>query len=851
MPSKRKFEVSMASESATALDHVSLRSVKGKCVKIVREQYLRTDIPCRSLLCTRCNTDLSVALPGSSPMLATLSSAPPSTDSLGPHYAVPDLSALTQAMDCFESSKLFYDVIILQSVLEQLRSVSTPLYRRLKSVIAANNKRFVVFHNLFHKPSFVAKQPAETFDHYGSRCVLSAASWYAKHIPDVNIVVVSAGLIETNDSSVTVLPLSEYIPQFSGTASLLDSMLRSEPAIKKNPNNTVYFSEHFPTSKILGGVKSGQLIQGKLHISHYNSNEGHIYSSDRDDTILIIGKDNLNRAFNDDIVAVELLPQSEWKTELVTLDTVKDVDEDDSNDFLRTDSNISKKPTGKVVGIVRRNWRQYVGHIDIRSTPDILNPTFHGITNVLVTPMDRKIPKIRIRTRQAGSLVGHRILVMPDTWDTDSRYPDGHFIRDLGPMEDQDAETEAILLENDVQYQPFSQAVLDCLPKEGHEWRVPESKSDPLWNKREDLRNLQICSIDPPGCQDIDDALHARMLPNGNYECGVHIADVTHFVKPRTPMDNEAAARGTTVYLVDKRIDMLPMLLGTDLCSLKPRVERFAFSVIWELTPDAEIVSTRFTKSVIKSVNAFSYDEAQKRIDETSNSDELTKSMRMLLKLSKQLKQRRIDAGALNLASPEVSVRLENEQNDPTGVEVKELKETNSLVEEFMLLANISVAKRIYEAFPQTAMLRRHQPPPESRFEEFSKELKKLKGLKLSTKSSKAIADSLDKCIDPKDPYFNTLARIMATRCMMSAQYFASGQFDYAEFRHYGLASEIYTHFTSPIRRYADIIAHRELAAAIGYEPADSRMHKLQEEHLLSFMLVRALRVTQLSRKRG
>ncbi len=345
--------------------------------------------------------------------------------------------------------------------------------------------------------------------------------------------------------------------------------------------------------------------------------------------------------------------------------------------------------------------------------------------------------------------------------------------------------------------------------------------NDEQLRKRRDLRDLQVCSIDPPGCQDIDDALHARLLENGNYEIGVHIADVTHFVKPNTPLDAEGASRGTSVYLVDKRIDMLPMLLGTDLCSLKPYVERFSFSVIWEMDENSNIINVDFTKSIIKSKEAFSYEEAQKRIDNLKNQDELTNGMRILLKISKKLKQKRLDNGALNLASPEVKVHMDSETADPNQIEIKKLLETNSLVEEFMLLANISVARKIYDSFPQYAMLRRHAPPPATNFELLNDQLQKRKNLSISVESSKSLADSLDRCIDPSEPFFNTLVRIMATRCMMSAEYFSSGNYGYPEFRHYGLAVDIYTHFTSPIRRYADIVAHRQLAAAISYESLD------------------------------
>jgi len=242
-----------------------------------------------------------------------------------------------------------------------------------------------------------------------------------------------------------------------------------------------------------------------------------------------------------------------------------------------------------------------------------------------------------------------------DRWDNTSRYPEGHFVRALGKAESKEAEQESLLLEFEVPYRPFGKAILDCLPGEGDKWVVPpKSESSPEWRDREDLRDLNICSIDPPNCQDIDDALHARLLPNGNIEAGVRtspvfiacplrslticntdIADVSHFVHPDNPMDSEAASRGTTVYLVDKRIDMLPSLLGTNLCSLRPFVERLAFSAIWviimkfltslsffsffyrqELNPDAGIVNVRFTKSVIASKAAFTYEEAQIRKDD-------------------------------------------------------------------------------------------------------------------------------------------------------------------------------------------------------------------------------------------
>jgi exosome complex exonuclease DIS3/RRP44 len=641
--------------------------------------------------------------------------------------------------------------------------------------------------------------------------------------------------------------VSDFVAGLDKADELLDMISAAQEQREvRSKKPEVFYPDHFSISKMMTGVKAGTMHQGIFNVSQYNYLEGSVNVPAFEKSLLILGRENSNRAVSGDVVVVEILPKDQWKSPSTKIVEEETVNKNDNAEAEEGENVITERerralqeevkkvhgqtaegrsqPTARVVGIIKRNWRQYVGHID-RDSVRSSSKSSRQQQTVFLVPMDKRVPKIRIRTRQAGELLGQRVLATIDSWEKDSRYPVGHFVRSLGELESKGAETEALLLEWDVQYKPFPKTVLDCLPAEGHDWKVPASTEDPGWQGRRDLRDLIVCSIDPPGCVDIDDALHARKLPNGNFEVGVHIADVSHFVKPNNAMDKEASQRGTTVYLVDKRIDMLPMLLGTDLCSLKPYVERYAFSVLWEVNSNADIISSQFTKSVIRSREAFSYEQAQLRIDDASQQDELTTGMRTLLMLSKKLKQKRMDAGALNLASPEVKVRSESETSDPVDVQTKRLLDTNSLVEEFMLLANISVAAKNYEAFPQTALLRRHAAPPKSNFEELANQLKVKKGLELRTDSSGAVADSLDACVDPNNPFFNTLVRIMATRCMMSAEYFCAGTQAYPEFRHYGLASEIYTHFTSPIRRYADLEAHRQLAAAIEYEQLDPSLH--------------------------
>jgi exosome complex exonuclease DIS3/RRP44 len=765
------------------------------------------------------------------------------------HYILPDTNALLNAMDLFEQSTAFFDVVILQTVLEELRNRSIPLYNRLIGLTKSEDKRFYVFFNDFRLETFVQREPEETVNDRNDRAVRRATKWYGEHlmqtkaktIPTIVMLTDDQGnLKKSKEDGITAMSLAEYVGGLENAETLLDMIAESQSnssSFKRTTQNL--YPDYYTLSKMMTGVKSGLLHQGVFNVSPYNYLEGSIHVPAFPKSLIVLGRENINRAIDGDVVVVEVLPKEQWKapsTKIIEEDTITKNENADAEDGQDLVSNMEKKalqeevkktqtkssegrpqPTAKVVGVIKRNWRQYVGHIDPSSVSQS-GKQGRRQENVFLIPMDKRVPKIRLRTRQVSELLGKRLLVTIDSWDQDSRHPTGHFVRSLGELESKGAETEALLLEWDVQYRPFPKTVLDCLPKEGHDWRVPTDTSDPGWRDREDLRGLLICSIDPVGCQDIDDALHARPLPNGNYEVGVHIADVSNFVKPANAMDMEASIRGTTVYLVDKRIDMLPMLLGTDLCSLKPYVERFAFSVLWEMNDAADIVNVRFTKSVIKSREAFSYEQAQLRIDDGTQQDDLTQGIRTLLLLSKKLKQKRMDAGALSLSSPEVKVQMESETSDPIDVKTKELLDTNSLVEEFMLLANISVAGKIYEAFPQTAILRRHGAPPKTNFDELANQLRVKKGLELRVDSSKALADSLDTCLDSKEPFFNTLIRIMATRCMMSAEYFCSGTQTYPEFRHYGLASEIYTHFTSPIRRYADLVAHRQLAAAIGYE---------------------------------
>ncbi|KNZ49562.1 hypothetical protein VP01_493g5 [Puccinia sorghi] len=824
---------------------------RGKVQKLCREHYLRNDIPCGSSGCSDCLRILSTLQldhPSQEPLdqddameieetsevkkkrrkilLLSESGRTAHRKYTKKHYLVLDTNVILRQIDLLEAFTFGTDLIVPQTVLDEVRHRSLPIFNRLKSMINETDPtgKFIrgwIFWNETRLDTHVRREPDESINDRNDRAIREVCKWYKAHLLSHNLDIVlltddRANFEKATQQRIHASTTKDYVEMMAEESSkvLLDLVASSGSAFESDdPNNaqkekvkSEFYQEYLPLAQLQSGIQSGQLFQGTFRPNPYNYLEGSIFHNDFDKPILLIGRESMNRAIDGDIVAVELLPREEWKSStddvVVEQDVVgaaEDPDPESAGSSLEEETEqkeemtISKtikemgngmsQPTGRVVGVVKRNWRPLSAHA------------------VFAMPLSRSVPKIRIRTRQASTLANQKILVSIDRWEPSSRYPEGHFVRALGIVESKDTEQESLLLEHDIPYRPFGKAILDCLPPEGDKWIVPEkSSSSPVWKDREDFRDLMICSIDPPGCQDIDDALHARKLPSGNIEVGVHIADVSHFVLPDTPMDVEAASRGTTVYLVDKRIDMLPSLLGTNLCSLKPDVERLAFSVIWELREsDSQIEHVRFTKSVIKSKAAFTYEAAQIRKDDEKLKDEITESIRLLNRLAIQLKKARMEAGALNLASPEIKIHMNSsESSDPVDVEQKESRETNSLVEEFMLLANISVARRIYKSFPQTAVLRRHNPPPKTNFEVLQEVLRKRRGLELDVSSSATLASSLDKCIDPEVPTFNTLVRIMATRCMLPAEYFGSGSVSKDTFRHYGLASEIYTHFTSP-----------------------------------------------------
>ncbi|OVA00648.1 Ribonuclease II/R [Macleaya cordata] len=792
------------------------KTKQGKVIKVVREHYLRDDIYCGASVCKVCDTKEARLSSSASTIL------------------IVDTNVVLNQIDLLENPAVD-DVVVLSVVLDEVKNKNLSVYNRLRALCSNSLRKYFVFSNEHHKDTYVKAMVGESPNDRNDRAIRVATDWYQRHLGGSMRV-----LLITNDKEnkrkaieegIAAETVETYVKSL-GRPDLLDLVVHptSEDVsmeevedLRPSKRKAIY-TEHKPLSEITSGLHRGIFHQGKLRVNRYNPFEAYVGSESIGDEIIIYGRGNMNRAFNGDIVAVELLPKDQWH-EGKSLSIADDEDEAEEDVHLvpnsaddaprnvnvvqdsATDMNPgSCRPSGRVVGIIKRNWHSYCGSLEPMPMPAATG----GIAHALFVSKDRRIPKIRIQTRQLGNLLDKRIIVAVDSWDCLSRYPSGHYVRTIGEIGDRETESEVVLIENDIDSRPFSAQVLACLPP--LPWSV--SSVDLENSNRQDLRHLRVFSVDPPGCRDIDDALHCTPLANGHFEVGVHIADVTNFVHPGTPLDDEATQRGTSVYLVERRIDMLPKPLTEDICSLRSDVERLAFSVIWEMTPEAEIISTRYTKSVIKSCAALSYIEAQARMDDSRLMDSLTTDLRNMNALAKIMRLRRIERGALTLASAEVKFQIDTETHDPLDIGMYQIREANQMVEEFMLAANISVAEKILKHFPLCSLLRRHPSPTKEMLEPLLRTATAV-GLGLDVSSSKALADSLDRAV-ADDPYFNKLIRILATRCMTQAVYFCSGDLTPPEFLHYGLAAALYTHFTSPIRRYADVIVHRLLAAALG-----------------------------------
>ena len=461
----------------------------------------------------------------------------------------------------------------------------------------------------------------------------------------------------------------------------------------------------------------------------------------------------------------------------------------------------SRKPEAEVIEIIERAKTEFVGVIDIQK-----NFGFVTTANAKMYT-DIFVPKNKLNDAQHGDVV----LVKLEDWPKKADSPFGSVIKVLGKPGEHDTEIHAILAEYGLPYD-FPVEV-DAFAN-----KIDTSITQEEIAKRRDMRNVLTFTIDPKDAKDFDDALSFQVLENGNYEIGVHIADVSHYVKEGTILDDEAYKRATSVYLVDRVVPMLPEVLSNFACSLRPHEEKYTFSAIFQLNQKAEVVDSWFGRTVIYSDQRFSYEEAQYIIETKSNtipaeisltgnefkaSDAVTQATLKLDELAKILRRKRMAAGAISFDKVEVKFNL-NEADEPTGVYFKISKDANHLIEEFMLLANRKVAEFIGKQ-KKTFVYRIHDEPNEDKLIGLQSVISKF-GYSLNFKSKDTISKSLNSLLEEVNgKKEQNLVDTLAIRAMSKARYSTQN------IGHYGLAFDYYSHFTSPIRRYPDVMAHRLL----------------------------------------
>jgi len=448
------------------------------------------------------------------------------------------------------------------------------------------------------------------------------------------------------------------------------------------------------------------------------------------------------------------------------------------------------EPEGEVVEILERKERTFVGRLQVTKGFAFL------VTEDKTLANDIFIPKEKLK----GGKNGDKAIVQIIEWPEGQKNPIGKVLDVLGQAGDNTTEMHAILAEFGLPYK-YPAAVEKAAE------RIPEDITEEEISKREDFRGVTTFTIDPRDAKDFDDALSARQLDNGNWEVGVHIADVTHYVRPESIIEREAQSRATSVYLVDRTIPMLPERLSNGICSLRPDEEKLCFSAIFEMDENATVKKSRIGRTVIKSNRRFTYEEAQQVI-ETGEGD-FKEEILVLNEMAKKLRAKRFKNGSINFDRYEVKFEIDV-KGKPISVYFKEAKDSNKLIEEFMLLANLTVAE--FVGLPEkgkskkTFVYRIHESPNPEKMENFAAFIRRF-GYKLKLEGSQSeVSTGINKLLDsaqgkPEENLIETLA----IRAMQKARYSTEN------IGHYGLAFKYYTHFTSPIRRYPDMMVHRLL----------------------------------------
>ena len=455
-----------------------------------------------------------------------------------------------------------------------------------------------------------------------------------------------------------------------------------------------------------------------------------------------------------------------------------------------TGNHTGKNPEGVVVSIVKRGRTTFVGNMRVDTRHSFMTPDNSRIGTDFYVPMDKL----------NGAKNGDKVLVTLLDWPKKAKSPFAEVTTVMGAAGEHNAEIHAILAEFGLPYE-FPESV------EAFVESIPETISEEEISKRRDMREVLTFTIDPADAKDFDDALSIQKTKDGNWEIGIHIADVSHYVQEGTLLNDEAYDRATSVYLVDRVVPMLPEKLSNKVCSLRPNEEKLCFSAIFTINNKAEVLDEWFGRTVIYSDHRFTYEDAQEVIEnkEGKFADEIL----LMDKLAKIMRAKRIEEGAITFDRVEVKFQLDEKKN-PTGVYFKQAKDANKLIEEYMLLANRKVAAFIGKAADGTPsnkpfVYRIHDDPDPEKINNFSTFVNQF-GHQMNLQSPKEIANSMNRVLaDVSGKREENMVELLAIRTMSKAKYTIEN------IGHYGLGFDYYSHFTSPIRRWPDVMVHRLL----------------------------------------
>ncbi len=489
----------------------------------------------------------------------------------------------------------------------------------------------------------------------------------------------------------------------------------------------------------------------------------------------------------------DLLIPAEWTNHALSGDIVKVQPAGKYSDPM---GRMPPRDAGKVIEIVSRARETFVGTLVDQD----------GLT--LMAPDYKKMYVPLVILDKGNAEIGDKVLVRLGEWAEDKDYPLGTIEEVIGKAGVHETEMRALALGQGFSsdYPPGVNAEAEVLEKNGAEILAKEAENP----RRRDFRKVATCTIDPFDAKDFDDALSVQKLSDGNIEVGVHIADVSFFVKPGTELDKEAVARATSVYLVDRTIPMLPEVLSNDLCSLKPDEDRLSVSAVFTLDKDANILDTWFGETVIHSDKRFTYENAQEVLDKGEGI--MHEELSILHDLSKKIRAKRTAKGAIEFDTAEVKIELDKD-GKPIAVHLKERKATNLLIEDFMLLANEAVAKHLSKLTKNGgehfySLYRIHDAPDTDRIENLA-HLLRIMGYHLKTSGAGNVTGAeLNKLMESVKGKPEEYLVKMATLRSMSKAVYATNNIG-----HFGLAFDFYTHFTSPIRRYPDLVIHRLIKA--------------------------------------